>query len=166
MVERSQLAPGWVVDEPVLCIGGRSQLDEAAAAILAEVLKKRGLGAKALDPDAISAGHIASLAKTEAKLVCLSYLGLGAGPALIRYVVRRLRRILPQGTAIVVCYWHDEGNKAATKAMLETAEADGYATTLPEAVELCVKAAKGELVSAHATPSAAAGRRQAQARRA
>ena len=151
VVERSQLAPGWVVDEPVLCIGGRSQLDEAAAAILAEVLKKRGLGAKALDPDAISAGHIASLAKTEAKLVCLSYLGLGAGPALIRYVVRRLRRILPQGTAIVVCYWHDEGNKAAIKAMLETAEADGYATTLPEAVELCVKAAKGELVSAHAT---------------
>ena len=153
VVERSQLAPGWVVDEPVLCIGGRSQLDEAAAAILAEVLKKRGLGAKALDPDAISAGHIASLAKTEAKLVCLSYLGLGAGPALIRYVVRRLRRILPQGTAIVICYWHDEGNKAATKAMLETAEADGYATTLPEAVELCVKAAKGELASAHATPA-------------
>ncbi len=72
--------------------------------MLAEVLKKRGLGAKALDPDAISAGHIASLAKTEAKLVCLSYLGLGAGPALIRYVVRRLRRILPQGTAIIVCY--------------------------------------------------------------
>ncbi len=151
VVERSELAPGWVVDEPVLCIGGRSQLDEAAAAILAEVLKKRGLGAKALDPDAISAGHIASLANTEARLVCLSYLGLGAGPALIRYVVRRLRRILPQGTAIVVCYWHDEGNKAATKAMLETAEADGYATTLPEAVELCVKAAKGELTSEHAT---------------
>ena len=160
VVERSQLAPGWVVDEPVLCIGGRSPLDEAAAAILAEVLKKRGLGAKALDPDAISAGHIASLAKTEAKLVCLSYLGLGAGPALIRYVVRRLRRILPQGTAIVVCYWHEEGNKAATKAMLETAEADGYATTLPEAVELCVKSAKGELTSEHAThapPPPAAG---------
>ncbi len=151
VVERSELAPGWVVDEPVLCIGGRSPLDEAAADILAEVLKKRGLGAKALDPDAISAGHIASLAKTEAKLVCLSYLGLGAGPALIRYVVRRLRRIMPQGTAIVVCYWHDEGNKAAIKAMLETAEADGYATTLPEAVELCVKAAKGEMKSEHAT---------------
>ncbi len=154
VVERSELAPGWVVDEPILCIGGRSPLDEAAADILAEVLKKRGLGAKALDPDAISAGHIASLAKTEAKLVCLSYLGLGAGPALIRYVVRRLRRIMPQGTAIVVCYWHDEGNKAAIKAMLETAEADGYATTLPEAVELCVKAAKGELASEHADASA------------
>jgi predicted PurR-regulated permease PerM len=149
VVERSELAPGWVVDEPILSIGGRSPLDEASAAILAEVLNKRGLAAKALPPEAINAGHIASLANTEAKLVCLSYLGLGAGPALIRYLVRRLRRILPDGTLIVVCYWHDEGNKAATKAMLETAEADAYATTLPEAVELCVKAAKGELKREH-----------------
>jgi acyl-coenzyme A thioesterase PaaI-like protein len=145
VVERSELAPGWVVDEPILSIGGRSPLDEATAAILAEVLNKRGLATKALPAEAISAGHIASLANTEAKLVCLSYLGLGAGPALIRYVVRRLRRILPEGTLILVCYWNEEGNKAATKAMLETAEADAYAITLPEAVELCVKAAKGEL---------------------
>ena len=88
------------------------------------------------------------------------------GPALIRYLVRRLRRILPQGTLIMVCYWNEEGNKAATKAMLETAEADAYATTLAEAVELCVKAAKGELKSAGAAESAASGRRrQAEARR-
>jgi len=145
VVERSELAPGWVVDEPILCIGGRSALDEAAAAMLAEVLKKRGLGAKALSPDSISAGHIASLAKTEAKLVCLSYLGLGAGPALIRYLVRRLRRILPQGTPILVCYWSEEDDSAAAKALLETAEADAYAASLAEAVELCIKAAKGEL---------------------
>jgi predicted PurR-regulated permease PerM len=148
VVERSELAPGWVVDQPILSIGGRSPLDEAAAAILAEVLNKRGLATKALPPEAISAGHIASLANTEAKLVSLSYLGLGAGPALIRYLVRRLRRILPEGTLILVCYWSEEGNTAAIKAMLETAEADAYATTLPEAVELCVKAAKGELKSA------------------
>jgi predicted PurR-regulated permease PerM len=149
-VERPELAPGWAVDEPVLAIGGRSPLDEAAGAILAEILKKRGLATKALPPEEISAGHIASLANTEAKLVCLSYLGLGAGPALIRYVVRRLRRILPSGTKILVCYWSDEGNKGATKAMLETAEADAYATALPEAVELCIKAAKGELESEEA----------------
>jgi predicted PurR-regulated permease PerM len=145
VVERSELAPGWVVDAPVLCIGGRSALDEAAAAMLAEVLKKRGLGAHALPPESISAGHIASLTGTEAKLVCLSYLGLGTGPAHIRYLVRRLRRILPQGTAILVCYWSDEGEAPAAKQLLKAAEADAYATSLGEAVELCVKAAKGEL---------------------
>jgi predicted PurR-regulated permease PerM len=145
VVQRHELAPGWVVDEPILCVGGRSALDEAAAAILAEVLKKRGLGAKALEPEAISAGHIASLAGTEAKLVCLSYLGLGASPAHIRYLVRRLRRILPQGTTILVCYWTDERETPAAKELLKAAEADAYATSLPQAVELCMAAAKGEL---------------------
>ena len=145
VVKREELAPGWVVDEPILCIGGRSALDEAAAAILAEVLKKRGLGSKALGPEAISAAHIASLARTEAKLVCLSYLGLGTSPAHVRYVVRRLRRILPQGTAILVCYWSDEDEAPAAKQLLEAAEADAYATSLPQAVELCMAAAKGEL---------------------
>ncbi len=27
VVKREELAPGWVVDEPILCIGGRSALD-------------------------------------------------------------------------------------------------------------------------------------------
>jgi len=144
LVERSELAPGWVVDEPVLCIGGRTPLDEAAAAMLAGVLKKRGLGAKALPSEEISAAHIASLAQTEAKLVALSLLDLGSGPAVIRYIVRRLRRILPKGTAILVCLWSEGEATAPLKAVLETAEADAYATTLPEAVETCIAFAKGE----------------------
>jgi hypothetical protein len=146
VVARSELAPGWVVDEPILSIGGRTALDEAAAAVLAEVLKKRGLGAKVLEPDAISAAHIASLAGTEAKLICLSYLGLGTSPAPIRYLVRRLRRILPQGTHILVCYWGEKSGTPAAKEMLQAAEADAYALSLSEAVELCVKAAKGEVL--------------------
>ena len=143
VIDRAEFAPGWEVDEPVLCIGGRSVLDEASAAMLAEVLKKRGLGAKALGPEALSAGHITSLAGTEARLICLAYLGLGPGPAHIRYLVRRLRRILPEGTCILVGYWH-EGDPESVEALLATAEADAYATTLAEAVEFCISAAKGE----------------------
>ena len=144
LVERSELAPGWVVDEPVLCIGGRTPLDGAAAALLAGVLKKRGLGAKALPPEAISAAHIASLTQTEAKLVAISLLDLGSGPAVIRYMVRRLRRILPKDTAILVCLWSEGEAPAPLKAVLEQAEADACATTLPEAVETCIAFAKGE----------------------
>ena len=145
VVKREELAPGWMVDEPIFCIGGRSALDEAAAAILAEVLKKRGLGAKAFGPEAISAAHIASLASTEAKFVCLSYLGLGTSPAHVRYLVRRLRRILPSSTAILVCYWSDADEAPSAKELLKAAEADAYAASLPHAVELCMAAAKGEL---------------------
>jgi predicted PurR-regulated permease PerM len=145
-VERSQLAPGWAaVDEPVLCIGGRTVLDEAAAAMLAQVLEKRGLDAKLLPPDALSAGKITSLADTEAKFVCLSYLGLGTGPAHIRYLVKRLRRILPAGTCILIAYWAEAGESASVKELLDTTDADAYANSLEEAVDICLKAAKGEL---------------------
>jgi hypothetical protein len=143
LIERNELAPGWVVDEPILSIGGRSMLDEAAVAILAEVLKKRGLGVHVLPPEAISAAHIATLASTEAKLVCLAYLGMRTGPAHIRYLVRRLRRILPEGTSILICFWADESDSEAVKALLATAEADAYATSLQEAVEICIEAELG-----------------------
>jgi hypothetical protein len=145
IIQRHELAPGWVVDHPILCIGGRSALDVAAAAILAQVLKKRGLSAKTLGPEAISAPHIASLAGTEAKLVCLSYLNLGISPAHVRYLVRRLRRILPQNTTILVCHWVDADDAPTAVKLVEAAEADAYATSLPKAVEICMAAAKGEL---------------------
>jgi hypothetical protein len=145
VLQAHELAPGWEADEPVLCIGGRSALDEAAAAILAEVLKKRGLGAKTLGPEAISAAHITSLGGTDAKLVCLSYLNLGPSPAHVRYLVRRLRRILPESTAILVCYWTEGDKTPAAKQLVEVAEADAYATSLPQAVEICMATAKGEL---------------------
>lgn len=145
VVERSELAPGWVVDAPILSIGGRNALDAAAADMLAGVLRKRGLGVKEFGPELISAAHISTLAGTEAKLVCLSYLGMGNGPAQIRYLVRRLRRILPTGTLIMVCFWAEEGDSVSVKSLLENTEADAYATTLPDAVQLCIKAAKGEL---------------------
>jgi predicted PurR-regulated permease PerM len=144
VIPRDSLARGWHDDVPVLCIGGRSMLDEAAGAMLAAVLAKRGLGAEALPPDEISAGHITTLASTKAKAVCLSYLGLGSGPAHIRYLVRRLRRLLPQDTLILVAYWHEEEDAQAMKALKETAQADAYATTLHEAVEVIINAATGE----------------------
>ena len=146
-IDRATLAPGWREDDAILCVGGRTPLDEAAAALLAEILKRRGLGAKAPATEATSAGHIASLAGTEAKLVCLCYLGLGTGPAHIRYLVRRLRRILPEGTAILVAYFPNGSGAGSVKEMLAAAEADSYAASLKEAADIAVATAKGEIKS-------------------
>ncbi|HUU25934.1 MAG TPA: AI-2E family transporter [Methyloceanibacter sp.] len=145
IVDPARLAQGWDVEPQVLVIGGRSMLDEAAGAMLAAVLDKRGLRAEALPPETISAGHITALASTKAKLVCLSYLGLGTGPAHIRYLVRRLKRILPEGTMVLVAYWDRAEDTEGLKALLELVRADAYATTLQEAVDTCVQAATGEI---------------------
>ena len=138
------LAPGWEVEDAVLCIGARTPLDEAAGRMLAGVLQRQGLKARALPSDAISAAHIVSLEASKTKLVCLSYLGAGANAAHVRYLVRRLRRILPEGATVLVGFWADEGGGAGIKALEATAEADAYVTSLKEAARFCVDAARGQ----------------------
>ena len=136
------LAPGWEAQDAVLCVGGRTPLDEAAAIMLAGALQRQGLKARSLPSDAISASHIVSLEASKTKLVCLSYFGANANAAHVRYLVRRLRRILPQGATVLVGFWADEGGGAALKSLEATAEADAYATTLKEAARFCIDAAR------------------------
>jgi hypothetical protein len=136
------LAPGWEAQDAVLCVGGRTPLDEAAASMLAGALQRQGLKVRSLPSDAISASHIVSLEASKTKLVCLSYFGANANAAHVRYLVRRLRRILPQGATVLVGFWADEGGGAALKSLEATAEADAYATTLKEAARFCIDAAR------------------------
>ncbi|HUU24771.1 MAG TPA: AI-2E family transporter, partial [Methyloceanibacter sp.] len=144
VLEATELAPGWEEEDAVLCIGGRTPLDEAAASMLAGVLQRQGLRARAVPSEAISAGHIVSLGTSKAKLVCLSYLATGASVAHIRYLVRRLRRILPEGATILVGYWGGEGSAGPLNSVQATTEADAYAASLKEAAAFCITAARGE----------------------
>jgi predicted PurR-regulated permease PerM len=139
-----QLAPGWDAEDAVLCVGGRTPLDAASAAMLAGVLQRQGLKARAVPSEAMSAGHVISLGESKAKLACLSYIGAGASAAHVRYLVRRLRRILPAGATVLVGYWGGEGSAGSLKALQATAEADAYATTLREAALFAIEAARSE----------------------
>jgi hypothetical protein len=104
-LELGDLAPGWKAEGAVVCIGGRTRLDDAAAALLSELLEKLGLKPRFLRSEAISPAHIVSLDVTDAKLVCLSYMSIGPSPAHVRYLIRRLRGIIPTGCTILVGYW-------------------------------------------------------------
>jgi hypothetical protein len=44
---------------------------------------------------------------------------------------------------VLIGYWVDEGGAGAVKALQATAEADAYATSLREAAEFCIDAARG-----------------------
>jgi predicted PurR-regulated permease PerM len=154
----TELAPGWDQDGSILCVGGRNSLDDAAAAMLTGLLQKHGLKAKSLDHDAISDGRIVSL-EANVKLVCLCYLSLGVSNAHVRYLVRRLRRIIPNAT-LVVGYW-GENSAAAMKALKATAEADGYAMSLGEATDLVMAAARRPNPATEPDPLPAPERRPA-----
>jgi predicted PurR-regulated permease PerM len=135
----TDLASGWEKEGAILCIGGRTALDDAAAVMLTGLLRKHGLNAEAIDHGAITEGRIVSL-EAGVKLVCLSYLGLGVSKAHVRYLVRRLRRILPKAK-LVVGYW-GENSAVAMKALQANGEADAYATTLHEATDIVLDAAR------------------------
>src|SRR4029078_9286773 len=67
ILKPADLAPGWEEEGSVLCIGGRTPLDEAAAFMLAGLLKKHGLNPRAAESATISAGNIVSLEAAKAK---------------------------------------------------------------------------------------------------
>lgn len=94
---------------PVLCVAGRSALDEAAALLLVHLLGKRGVGARMITAHEASAARIPDLDVDGVCFVCLSHLGASGG-AHAHYLMRRLRRRIPQAQAIAG-FWgitHDD----------------------------------------------------------
>ena len=118
---RVGLAPGHESRKPVLCIAGRSLLDEAAAALFAQILEKHATRTKIEPAGALTAGRISRLSNDGAQLVCLSYLDADLSMAGTRLAVRRLRRRLPEAK-ILAGFWQSGPGQAselcaATKAV-------------------------------------------------
>jgi hypothetical protein len=133
-----ELAPGWR-ETAVLCVAGRGSLDEAAAAMLAQLLEKHGVGARVVPSEAVSVANVGRLDVTGVQMACLSYLEPGnfINP---RYLVRRLRRRLPQAT-ILAGFWTLTAQEAEERGAPAATRADRVVTSLRLAVEHVVNAA-------------------------
>jgi predicted PurR-regulated permease PerM len=123
----------------VMCIAGRGSLDEAAAAMLAQLLDKRGIGTNVVPSDAVSAANMFRLDVTEVQMVCLSYLEPGEFTN-ARFLVRRLRRKLPR-VEILVGFWTLSEDDARHRDAQRETGADIVVTSLQQAVERVVAAA-------------------------
>jgi predicted PurR-regulated permease PerM len=95
-----QLPEQWRTAKPVLCVPGLSLLDEAVALMVAQLVERRGIGARAEQADALSMSRIFSLDIKDVALVCLCYVE-NATSAQIRYAIRRLRRTAPEAIILV-----------------------------------------------------------------
>src|SRR6202048_390579 len=138
ILSKETLPPEWQGDHPVLCVAGRSLIDEAAATMLAQLSTAHALAARGEGAAALSTTNVFRLDTTGVAIVCLVYLDAGA-PAHMRYSVRRLRRKLPKATIILGC-WVKEIDPAALELLREGAKADLVATSVGEAVKLCIEA--------------------------
>jgi predicted PurR-regulated permease PerM len=138
ILSKENLPPQWQGEHPVLCVGGRSLIDEAAAIMLAQLSTAHGLAARVEGAEALSTANVFRLETTGVAIVCLVYLD-ASGPAHMRYSVRRLRRKLPKATIILGC-WVKDIDPAALELVREGAKADLAAASLGDAVRLCIEA--------------------------
>ena len=84
----------------VLCIPGLGLIDEALAMILAQLLERRGVDARAEEAGAWSKARVAALDVKDVALICLCYLETPS-PAQIHFAVRRLRRKAPESIILL-----------------------------------------------------------------
>ncbi|HTE97785.1 MAG TPA: AI-2E family transporter [Bradyrhizobium sp.] len=138
VLSKGELPSEWQSEYPVLCMAGRSFLDEAAAIMLGQLSTAHGLAARVEGAEALSTANIFRLETTGVAVVCLVYMD-GSGPAHMRYSVRRLRRKLPKATIILGC-WMKDRDPAGLELLRDGAKADLVAASLGEAIKLCIEA--------------------------
>jgi hypothetical protein len=143
-VTEDALAPNWRSTAPVLCIAGRGPLDETAASMLAQLLHKNGLKARVLKHEVASRMHIGVLDGDGVAMVCLCYLQIGGTPSHLRYTLRRLRQHLP-AARLLVGLWPVEQAILTDDRLRAAVGADVYTSSLREAVEACLEAARAEV---------------------
>jgi predicted PurR-regulated permease PerM len=137
-LSKDDLPPAWRGEHPVLCVAGRSLLDEAAAIMLGQLSTSHGLAAYVRPAEALSTANIFRLETEGVAIVCLVYMD-ASGPAHMRYSVRRLRRKLPKATIILGC-WMRDMDPAALEELRDSAKADLAASSVGQALKLCIDA--------------------------
>jgi hypothetical protein len=108
--EPSTLLEQWQKPGALLCIPGSSKLDEAATLVLAQLLKRRGIGATAETSDALSISRFFSLDVSQTSAFCICYVGQPSD-AMVHYAVRRLVK-KSKGSRIVVAVLGSEASAA------------------------------------------------------
>jgi predicted PurR-regulated permease PerM len=143
----------------VLCVGGRGPIDQAAAALLVQVLGLAGTVATLGEVEGtVKLAAVRDLHPTVAT-ICVSYVAT-ARIAQVRFMVRRLRRTFP-AAKIVIGLWHMRPDDPELSSLKDNSGADILVGSLREAVSLfttdpsLLKAASSR--AGQVQPSAAAG---------
>jgi predicted PurR-regulated permease PerM len=145
------LPPEWQGETPVLCIAGRSLIDESAAIMLGQLTAAHGLKARKEGAEALSTANVFRLQTAGISIICLVYMDAST-PAHMRYSVRRLRRKFPKGIIMLACCTK-EINDGILESLRENARADVAAASLAEATRRCIDAVRRPLGAGAETKS-------------
>ena len=140
VLSQTALPPPWRVQQPIVCIGTRSPLDQAAAILLGQLLTSHGLPAH-VEPFSDVRSVAVSAEARDAPLVCLSYFGAATQPAHVRIIARRVRRLMPRAQ-ILACFWMLGDDPGKLEAWRKAVGADLAAVSLRSAAEQILAAAR------------------------
>ena len=143
--------PGRQGIKSVLCVAGRGPLDDVAASMLDQLLRKHGLQSRVLSHEKVSRAHIRSFDVGPGAMICITYLDIGTNPAHVRYLLLRLRGRLPD-VPLLVGLWPAEDPMLEDARLRQLVGADYHVVTLRQAVEACLAQVRGS-----AAPRSSAG---------
>ncbi|SFG96658.1 AI-2E family transporter [Methylobacterium gossipiicola] len=138
--DSSSAAPTASRDGLVLCVAGRSFVDGAACAILAQLLGNRGIGARLVPFSDVARARIDGFDPGAARIVCIVSTAISGEPTHLRRLAERMKRKLPQAH-MVVGLWQADENGLDEAAQRRAIPADMHVTSLRGAVEAIVVAA-------------------------
>lgn len=141
VLEEVAISPEWARENAVLCVAGRTALDEAAANVLASLLLKSGIGANVVTHTKTSPVHLRELNIEGVKLICVSMLDVKEKGAYTRFLVRRLKRAMPD-TYILGAFWRMTSQDPNDRGLLAMIEVNGSAHSVREAYAKCLEMAR------------------------
>jgi predicted PurR-regulated permease PerM len=137
-----ELPARWRTQKPVLCIPGLGLLDETVALMVAQLVERQGIGARAEQADALSMARVFGLDTQEVALICLCYVE-NATSAQVRYAVRRLRRKAPNAFILVALV--GAADNLDEQAVSEFADVELVKPSLTETVERILEASSASV---------------------
>ena len=129
---------------PVLCIAGRGPFDDAAAAMLAQLLAKHGIAARTLPHSAVTRSQVGQLGSGDAAMVCLCYVEVAGDPSRLRYLLRRVHQQLPR-TPVLVGLWPGDLSALPDERLRLVIGADHISATLADAVNTCLQSVRADV---------------------
>lgn len=136
-----QLAPAWRSAKPVLVIGARTELDQAAAAMLATLVEMHGVPARVERAEMLAACNIANLDLSGVALTCVSSVDVKT-PAHIHFAARRLKSRAPHAR-LLLCLWSAKDEKTGIE-LKEAVGADHFVSSFHQAAAIILQEAAAD----------------------
>ena len=141
ILDAGQLAPAWRSAKPLLVIAARTEIDHAAAAILATFAEMHGVPARVERAEMLTASNIANLDLSGVALMCVSSVDTKT-PAHIHFAARRLRSRAPH-TKLLLGLWSAKDDNAGAE-LKDAVGADEFARSFHQAAVIILREATTE----------------------